>query len=60
MTLEADEFPYDGKYADVATVNTDDKGEFVFAKIGPSRNAQLRARAGGERSKPVTTTTATS
>lgn len=53
VTLEIDEFPFDGNYVDTATVNTDDKGEYVFPKIGPTRNALLRARAGGERSKPV-------
>lgn len=53
VTLEVDEFPFDGNYADAATVNTNDKGEYVFPKIGPSRNAYFRARAGGERSKPL-------
>jgi hypothetical protein len=54
VTLEMDEFPYDGNYADVATVNTDDRGEYVFPRIGPTRNARLRARiAGPERSEPL-------
>lgn len=53
VTLEVDEFPFDGSYTDAATVNTDDKGEYVFPKIGPTRNAMLRARAGNERSKAL-------
>ncbi|HEX8646921.1 MAG TPA: hypothetical protein VF715_08455 [Thermoleophilaceae bacterium] len=53
VTLEIDEFPFDGNYADTATVNTDEEGEYVFPKIGPTRNALLRARAGAERSKPL-------
>lgn len=53
VTLEIDEFPYDGNFLDSATVNTNDKGEFVFPKVAPSRNAHLRVRAGYERSKPL-------
>ena len=54
VTLEIDEFPYEGDYRDTATVSTDDKGEYVFPRIGPSRNARLRARiAGPERSKAI-------
>ena len=50
VTLEIDEFPFDGSFTDTATVNTDSNGEYVFPRIGPTRNAHLRARAGGERS----------
>lgn len=54
VTLEVDEFPYDGNYVDSQTVSTNDKGEYVFPKVGPNRNARLRARiAGPERSKAI-------
>lgn len=54
VTLEVDEFPYDGNFQDSQTVNTSDEGEYVFPKVGPSRNARLRARiAGPERSKAL-------
>jgi hypothetical protein len=53
VTVEVDEFPYDGAYADAGTVNTTSKGGYVFPKVGPSRNARVRVRAGSERSKSV-------
>ncbi len=53
VTLEIDEFPFDGNFVDTATVNTNDKGEYVFPRIGPARNAHLRARASYERSRPL-------
>lgn len=54
VTLEIDEFPYEGSYVDTATVGTNDRGEYVFPKVGPNRNARLRARiAGPERSKAI-------
>jgi hypothetical protein len=54
VTLESDEFPFEGNFADTATVSTNDEGEYVFPKIGPRRNTRLRVRAGGERSKSTT------
>jgi hypothetical protein len=54
VTLEVDEFPFDGAYADGGTVDTNSKGEYVFPKVAPSRNARIRARAGNERSKHTT------
>ena len=54
VTLEADEFPFEGNFGDSATVNTNDEGEYVFPKVGPRRNTRLRVRAGGERSKSTT------
>ncbi|HEX8646924.1 MAG TPA: hypothetical protein VF715_08470 [Thermoleophilaceae bacterium] len=54
VTLEIDEFPYEGSYVDSATVSTNDKGEYVFPRVGPTRNARIRARiAGPVRSKAI-------
>ncbi|HEX8054509.1 MAG TPA: hypothetical protein VF517_16090 [Thermoleophilaceae bacterium] len=54
VKLEVDEFPFDGAYADGGTVNTTDKGEYVFPNVAPTRNARIRARAGSEVSKATT------
>ena len=53
VALESDEFPFDGNYARVGEVQTNSKGEYVFPKVAPSRNARLRAYAGTEISKPL-------
>ena len=53
VTLEVDEFPF-GAFVDGGTVNTNDTGEYVFPKVGPSRNAHIRVRAGGKVSKVIT------
>jgi hypothetical protein len=54
VKLEVDEFPYEGAYGDGGTVNTNDKGEYVFPNVAPTRNARIRARAGSEVSKDTT------
>ncbi len=53
VTLEVDESPFDTSL-DGETVNTTDKGEYVFPKVGPTRNARIRVRAGNEFSKVIT------
>lgn len=52
VTLEVDEFPYDG-FGDGQTTNTNDRGEYVFPRVGPSRNTRIRARAGGDLSDVI-------
>jgi hypothetical protein len=53
VTLELDGFPFEGSYTDYGTVNTNDKGEYVFPKVVIGRNAKVRVRAGSERSKAI-------
>jgi hypothetical protein len=51
VSIESDEFPFEGNFTPAGTAQTNDKGEYVFPKVAPSRNARLRVRAGGELSK---------
>ncbi|MDQ3935043.1 MAG: hypothetical protein M3340_10500 [Actinomycetota bacterium] len=53
VTLEMDEYPFDGYGEPYATVHTNDKGEYVFPKVGPTRNALIRVRAGDELSRTM-------
>lgn len=53
VALEIDGFPYEGSYSDYATATTNDKGEYVFPNVVLGRNAMVRVRAGGERSKAI-------
>lgn len=53
VTLQMDEYPFEGSYTDVGTVETNAEGEYVFPTVGPSRNARVRARAGAETSKDL-------
>ena len=52
VQIEVDEFPY-GSFVDGGTAATNDKGEYVFSKVAPTRNAMVRVRAGNERSKTI-------
>ena len=54
VTVEVDEFPFDGAFSDRGTVDTNDKGEYVFPAVNPTRNAQIRVRTAAERSKVTT------
>jgi hypothetical protein len=51
VKIQMDEFPFEGTYTDVGTVETNSKGEYVFPKVGPTRNARVRVVAGPETSK---------
>jgi hypothetical protein len=52
VQLEVDEFPY-GSFVDAGTASTNDKGEYVYPQVALTRNAQVRVRAGNERSKTI-------
>ena len=52
VALEVDDFPYDGG-GEIATVQTDDKGEYVFPKVVLDKNTKVRVRAGSEFSKTI-------
>jgi len=54
VSLEADEFPFDGNYVRIGEVGTNSKGEYVFPQVALSRNTRLRASAGSETSKTTT------
>ncbi len=56
VTLELDEFPYDsfsGGAESSLMAETNDRGEYVFPSVGPTRNARVRVRAGEEYSKTI-------
>ncbi len=52
VALEVDDFPYDGG-GEVATVETDENGEYVFPKVALRNNSKVRVRAGIEFSKTI-------
>ena len=53
MTLEVDEFPYEGSYSPKESTPTDERGEFVYPQVALRRNSRVRVRAGSAVSNVV-------